>query len=493
MWFSGHGGGRHYGNHNRNHLSTERNLGARHIYIDSTDQPVSFYGANMEMGKSHRCGVPTTNLEITGATAGMRLYGTKREGRAGTGVIHNSTNVGIFGQGKMTGAAGGPGATSDQAYFSITGTSNHVVIGPHIVGTNIESANAASWMVKEQIAATGNTTFNASPWPTGVTLYKRGTLDDTPFTATAPPPQSPEMRTVHVEEVDTIHVCWTIFDSAALLPASGATEFTVTVNSGGGADPKVPTSVVRQGLDCYFLSFTAGTITSGSHVVIVTYTPGNITSGTGSPPAPALAFGPTVAQNFLAPASAPVLSQTAFMFRSLSGAMDLTSSPPYVDSSSAYENVPARFLQGAKFRVHMKVANNNVDSPPLGLAICYEKNESGTYIPLTDTCTSGTTCFTNAPDLGDLAPTIEQLTPTEATFVPGALLEHETTQSVVNLPMNSETGYEAAIQIDAAASIGDRFRYRMCKSDDTPLDSYPQTPLVTVISHRSSIRGGLTE
>jgi hypothetical protein len=247
---------------------------------------------------------------------------------------------------------------------------------------------------------------------------------------------------------------------------------------------------VRVGLDTYHLTYAASTITTDEQEVVCSYTPGNITAGTGNPLTPATTFSNVTATNNLSPVVTPVISQTAFGFRPFIGTM--TDAPFYKDASSVSENAPARFIAGAKFRVHMKLACNTADAPSQAFFVCWDHQESGSFVLLSDTCTTNTPCFTDAPSIGDGAPTPELLTPTESTFVSGASLETASTTVPVTLTTNSETGYEAVIQLPTNATIGHKYRFRMCKSGGGALDSYLQTPLVTVISKRSSQSGGTT-
>ena len=59
--------------------------------------------------------------------------------------------------------------------------------------------------------------------------------------------------------INRLDVCWTIFDSTALLPSSATTGWTVLVQPGAAAPCAQPvTSRTRQGLNCYQLNFAGG-------------------------------------------------------------------------------------------------------------------------------------------------------------------------------------------------------------------------------------------
>ena len=170
--------------------------------------------------------------------------------------------------------------------------------------------------------------------------------------------------------------------------------------------------------------------------------------------------------------------------------MDAATSPFYTDSSSAFENANGRFIQGARFRGHFKVAANTADPVAQSFYLCWRKNQTGSFALLTNDCSTNKTCFSDAPALADGEATVEQLTPTESSFVPGVLIESASTAVPVDLNVNTETGIEAAIQISSTASIGDVFEYRVCRTAGADLDGYTHTAQVTVISKRSSTLGG---
>ena len=478
VWFTNHGGGKFYGMHQYIPTDIDRNSASRLIFLDGNSMPASFYAQNLEAGKSGG-GHLLANVEVKNNSAGTRIYGVKREGMGGSVLVTDSSNVGFYGSGAMSTGGVAPDA---EAYVKVTGASDGILAAAIVVRGN-DQASLGTLMLKETV--TGRSTISTPPWPNALSVYKRGTLDETPFAAV--PPAAPVLLSVTVNAVDRIDVRWRIFDGAALTPSSGATGFTVTVNS----VPKTGAiqSVVLQGLDTYYLTLTGGTITTGTDLVDVAYTPGNIQAGGAGTPL-ATAFTTVRATNTLAPVPTPVSAQTAYFFRSLSGGMDLTSSPPYSDGSNVYENVPGRFIQGAMFRVHIKVSNNVADAAARALYLCYQENGTGAYAPLPDSCASSNTCFGNAPDLADGAPTPELLTPTEATFVPGCLLKTANSQCIVTLPQNSETGIEASVQIKDTASIANTYSYRICESGGAALNTYTQTPVVTVVSRRGTFEGG---
>ncbi len=478
--FNMNGGGRHYGHHNFN-KQADSNPGWRHIYVNGTTQPLTLYGQNVESTKESATPADDSiaNIEVTNS-ANVRIYGCKREGQSPTIIIQDSQNIALYGCGAMT----SPLQSNQTAWVSILGSSADVLTALHVVRNIQTSATPANQrpMLKEQIP--GFLNFAGIPWPNGLAYYQRGKFIDDPFENGTPTVNAPVFLSATVNTANRLDVCWQTFDTAAMIPSTLATGFTVTVD----AVSKTPTSVVRNGNTCYFLTFASSTITTGSQVVVVSYAPGNISSGGSGTPL-VTPFSNQTATNNLPPASSPVLTQTAFAFRSLHGDLDSTD---WYQQSGNFENINPFFILGAAFRLHLKVANTVASAPPQTYSLCYEKNESGTYALVPDTCTASDTCFTNAPDVGDREPTTEMLTPTQATFVPGVFREQATGEAPVALTTNTETGLEYSILINTTAAVGDRYRYRVCTSAGTALSAYTVTPLVTTIAPRENQRGGGT-
>jgi len=481
FWFSGNGGGRHYGDNMETGKYIDRNSGARFVYLDANTQPTSFYGLNLELGKSGACGVPTTNVEIAGSTAGARIYGVKREGTAGTLHINASSNVGIFGVGAMSAAID----AASVAFVRVTGTSNNYVVGTMVVRDN-QTANSPQTMLSEAI--TGLTSVSASPWPNGISYAKRGVLDDTPFVDTAAPPASPIFLSARVDVSDRVDVCFTIFDNTAMLPSATVTGMTVTVNSVG----KTITSSTRSANNCYSLNFAIGTITLNTQTVSVSYTPGNITAGgTGTPAA--LAFTGQTAINTLSPNPAPIYTQNHFAFRTLIGLEDQTTSPWYTNETGTAEDIPLLAVPGGGFRVTIQVGVTAAAASPQTLRLYWDENSSGIFVPLTNSCATDPICFADAPDLPDSYDfAAQQLTSGGGTFVPGALLESVETQAPVTLTAGTETEMEIGIALKSTVTSGNRYRLRLYTGTGTPFTTYTQTPLVTVMKQRSTQRGGGT-
>lgn len=166
--FHGNGGGRHYGpEKNGRGFSGED---GRVVLVQSTTQPLHLYGAQFEIGKGDATLIegydPWSNCEIRNA-ANVRVYCMKREGSAPSVTVNDAQNVALYGGGQML------GNDMDLGYFGAIGSSNNVLcamIYPQTFG-----ATAANYTLREDLEATAPIGVG---WPNGLTLYKRGTLDD---------------------------------------------------------------------------------------------------------------------------------------------------------------------------------------------------------------------------------------------------------------------------------------------------------------------------
>lgn len=168
VWeFTGNGGGRHY------RLYTDGRgrgaVGHRVLKINGTSQPLWVYGLNMETAKNIDVSyTPLTNCEITGAS-NVRLFGMKREGSAPTVIIDDSQNIGLF-------AGGGMRNSGERAagYCQITGTSDDVVIANMLTQSYDGSSDDHPTLIEDLDTDSAHEII----WPEGVSIYKRGALDD---------------------------------------------------------------------------------------------------------------------------------------------------------------------------------------------------------------------------------------------------------------------------------------------------------------------------
>jgi hypothetical protein len=177
--FSGGGGGRHYALQSDNARKDAGNVATRLTYIKGTTQPLSFYGANVEITKFGPCAA--SNVEIVDAS-NIRLYGMKREGCSPSIIVTNSNNVALYSSSPNT-----------NGVFSGLGGNLQILDS----STNVLMANVNSRTLNQNPNGEANlrealTAFSAVsiPFPNMVSLYKRGEIDDAamfpPVNPTAP-------------------------------------------------------------------------------------------------------------------------------------------------------------------------------------------------------------------------------------------------------------------------------------------------------------------
>ncbi|MBN1674872.1 MAG: hypothetical protein JXR37_27760 [Kiritimatiellae bacterium] len=167
--FRGNGGGRHYALH----IEVRKDAGnpeTRLIRIEGTSEPLSLYGQNAEITKfGPHAGA---NVEIVGA-ANVRIYGMKREGASPSVIVRDSRNIALYSSGAMS----GPINPELGAFMQIRGACKDILM------TNVKprdmGGKAANGCFVLEEAVTGLSPVNVSPWPNGVSLYKRGRIDDT--------------------------------------------------------------------------------------------------------------------------------------------------------------------------------------------------------------------------------------------------------------------------------------------------------------------------
>jgi hypothetical protein len=165
--FSGSAGGRHYFFPQITDMVMNAVPGSqyRSARITGTSQPLWFYGFNLEGGKED---MRSSDADIFNA-ANIRLLGWKREGRASMTVISNSQNVVLY-------AAGGMRDEPDPgvAQIDVRGASTNLLMANLLV-QSVETNTSLGLTLTEAI--TGLST-NTVAYPEGVSLYKRGAIDE---------------------------------------------------------------------------------------------------------------------------------------------------------------------------------------------------------------------------------------------------------------------------------------------------------------------------
>ncbi|MBM4156186.1 MAG: hypothetical protein FJ221_14345 [Lentisphaerae bacterium] len=172
--FGGGAGGRHYfypegeldkvANATTFYVSNNGNQ-YRLLRVEGTTQPLWLYGYNLEGGKRDR---RDHDAEIRNA-ANIRWIGWKREGGCSMLRLENATNFALYAAGAMREAL-----EEDRSRFEIAGASTGILFANVLVQAD-EGTNAPTATLRETID--GQPT-NAVVYPAGVSLYKRGAIDD---------------------------------------------------------------------------------------------------------------------------------------------------------------------------------------------------------------------------------------------------------------------------------------------------------------------------
>lgn len=233
--FSGNGGGRHFffpegaldmvGNSTTFYPSNNGNQ-YRSLRVTGTARPLWLYGFNIEGGKHDRRGY---DVEILNA-ANIRWLGWKREGYCSMLLLSNCQNIAIYSAGAMRDTI-----PQGDGRFEITGACANLLMANVLVQAD-EGTNAPTSTLQETLAGQP---ANAIAYPQGVSLYKRGTIDDgamqigiplalPELTAAAPTPDGLALHLRGVAgyrydiETSTNLLAWTPWESA--VAADGTVE-----------------------------------------------------------------------------------------------------------------------------------------------------------------------------------------------------------------------------------------------------------------------------
>jgi hypothetical protein len=169
-YYSANGGGKHYGT-TTEPIGTEA-VNYRGIYALGTTEPLWLYSINVESPKRGNLAfVPATNVLISGCS-NVRMASFKREGWSPTFIIHNSTNVIVFGSGAMRNQE-----HTDTGYGQVTGTSNGILLTGILVQSYDGSTLNQCPLIREDLGTPGSNVLRIY-WPENCSIYKRGTVND---------------------------------------------------------------------------------------------------------------------------------------------------------------------------------------------------------------------------------------------------------------------------------------------------------------------------
>jgi hypothetical protein len=167
-YFTNSGGGKHYSftsNWGTNSGGTD---GTRYCLMDGTTEPMHIYGLNTEWPKDSN-GTIEINVE-TRSASNIRMYGSKREGDAGTLWVKDSTNIAWYGLGRQQ--------VDDGNYvILVDGTSDKVLIAPVVHDDTTQKANGTDPATLRQ-TITGQSDVQIDYADEMVGYYRYGTMDD---------------------------------------------------------------------------------------------------------------------------------------------------------------------------------------------------------------------------------------------------------------------------------------------------------------------------
>lgn len=139
------------------------------------------------------------------------------------------------------------------------------------------------------------------------------------------------------------------------------------------------------------------------------------------------------------------------------------------------------------FGLRTKIKCTTGDCVATGFNLRYQKDGSGGYANIPDTCGTDNIAFFGTVAAADIpndgTATTEQLTGDFATNVAGAIVRTSSAIPNIDLSQDSETELEHLLII-CTASVGTFYDFRPYKQDGTALDAYTFTPRITVVNAR---------
>lgn len=166
--FRGNGGGRHYFTEEDGRGNS--GTGYRHVLIDGTSTPLWFYGLSCEASKGAAPEFSAlSNVEINNAS-NIRIFSMKREGNAPSVIINGGSNIAVYGSGAMS----APPDTGAGGYMQVLGASSNILMA-NVLVRNWSGTSSVEPTLREHLSGQ---TERVITYPEGVSLYKRGQLDD---------------------------------------------------------------------------------------------------------------------------------------------------------------------------------------------------------------------------------------------------------------------------------------------------------------------------
>lgn len=294
---------------------------------------------------------------------------------------------------------------------------------------------------------------------------------------------------VRAAATSTVRVTFTNNAASPLLPATGATTFTVRKN---GAGNTVTDSVDRVGDNIYDIPVTnsyAGGDTVDISLSTNNITGSNLVGNTTNQPYVGTLSNQSCTNN-AGGAPSHTFTQARFEFHAFDGAEDAPRILPYGRASTGaaenYTSYPVRV--GGKIRMRFAVVCGGADCP--ATAFYLYASTGGAYAQVPDTFGSanvqfcGVTDDINQPANG--ASTTDQLS-TSGTFVAGGLVLTSNAIPTVTLANGNKTELEYCVAFDTNAS--GTYTFRVYTQEAAALDTYTVTPSIAIVSNASGGSG----
>lgn len=264
---------------------------------------------------------------------------------------------------------------------------------------------------------------------------------------------------------------------------SVSTGFSMREDTGGGPASKTQSSSVISGTNQVDWTSTA-TFVSGSTIdTSYTTSTGTATDSAnigGTLNQPLFSFTNQSCTNNVSVGASYSFTQSRFAFYSFYGT---ESGGTRLPASGSADNVNKKIVPGGKIALRMKLNCQIADCPATAVILRYSKN-SGAYTVMPDAFDAanirfvGTGTISNVPSQGTA--TTERLTSDYASNVAGIVVRSSNAIPSFDFTQDSEGEVLYYIELDTDASEGDTYDFRLYKQDGSVLDTYSQTPRLTV-------------
>lgn len=294
------------------------------------------------------------------------------------------------------------------------------------------------------------------------------------------PFEVPVFGSCQISTGTTIEVTMTNNVNPPMLPASSATTFTARKN--GSAN--TVSSVSRVGDNMYQLT------TSSSYVAgntgDISWASGNLTDsaliGNTLNQGVVTAISNQSCVNNVAGASY-TLTQAAYRLHSLFGTEAAPVILPYGVAGASAENFSSfTVFPGSKIRIRFSVTCASAACDDTGFNLYYSKN-GGSYTSIPNTAGADAISFCGSlsgiPSNGSAT---TNLLTTAGTFTAGGFVSTSNAiPTVTGLVSGGKTENEYCVALSSSASSGDTYDFRMYKQTGSALDTYSNTPRLSVI------------